>query len=104
MKVRELLLVFGLFSVIVSAQYGYGDRFAVDGFDNTVGGDSSGCPDFGPMESFNAEGLQRLMMLMQGSHWLNNANKEDEERDSGECVQTVNSLWKGFQSFLEISF
>ena len=56
------------------------------------------------LHSINAEGLQRLMMLMQGSHWLNNANKEDEERDSGECVQTVNSLWKGFQSFLEISF
>ena len=59
MEVREFLLAFALFSVSVSAQYGYGDRFAVDGFDNTVGGDSSGCPDFGPMESFNAEGLQR---------------------------------------------
>ena len=56
------------------------------------------------VHGINAEGLQRLMMLMQGSHWLNNANKEDEERDSGECVQTVNSLWKGFQSFSEISF
>ena len=56
------------------------------------------------IHSINAEGLQRLMMLMQGSHWLNNANKEDEERDSGECVQTVYSLWKGFQSFSEISF
>ena len=38
------------------------------------------------VHGINAEGLQRLMMLMQGSHWLNNANKEnnDEERDSGE--------------------
>lgn len=39
------------------------------------------------LHSINAEGLQRLMMLMQGSHWLNsvkNAAKEDEERDSGE--------------------
>ena len=56
------------------------------------------------VHGINAEGLQRLMMLMQGSHWLNNANKEDEERDTGECVQTVNSLWRGFQSFSEISF
>ena len=31
----------------------------------------------------NAEGLQRLMMLMQGSHWLNNAkNNKDEESGS----------------------
>merc|ERR1719210_1635842 len=36
------------------------------------------------LHSINAEGLQRLMMLMQGSHWLNtikNASKEDEEKD-----------------------
>ena len=41
------------------------------------------------LHSINAEGLQRLMMLMQGSHWLNsikNANKDDEERDSGKLV------------------
>ena len=67
MEDRWLFLVIALFSTTVSAQYDYGDRFAVDGFDvpygdgrdNTVGGGSSGCPDFGPMESFNAEGLQR---------------------------------------------
>ena len=38
------------------------------------------------LHSINAEGLQRLMMLMQGSHWLNavkNAGKEDEEKDGG---------------------
>ena len=38
------------------------------------------------LHSINAEGLQRLMMLMQGSHWLNsakNAGKEDDEKDSG---------------------
>ena len=38
------------------------------------------------LHSINAEGLQRLMMLMQGSHWLNsikNANKDDDERDNG---------------------
>ena len=43
------------------------------------------------LHSINAEGLQRLMMLMQGSHWLNNlknANKEEEERDCGEFSDT----------------
>ena len=38
------------------------------------------------LHSINAEGLQRLMMLMQGSHWLNaakNAGKEEEEKDGG---------------------
>ena len=38
------------------------------------------------LHSINAEGSQRLMMLMQGSHWLNsikNAEKEDEEKDGG---------------------
>ena len=35
------------------------------------------------IHSINAEGLQRLMMLMQGSHWLNNAkNNKDEESGS----------------------
>ena len=46
------------------------------------------------LHSINAEGLQRLMMLMQGSHWLNsikNANKEDEERDSGK-LDIMNGL------------
>ena len=42
------------------------------------------------LHSINAEGLQRLLMLMQGSHWLNSvknaASKEDEERDSGKIV------------------
>lgn len=56
------------------------------------------------VHGINAEGLQRLMMLMQGSHWLNNANKEnnDEERDSGEwCAHSVDRdpQRKGFQSF-----
>ena len=53
-----LLLLLTLFSVSVSGQYGsYGDRFAVDG-DNAVDTDA-GCPDFGPMDSFSAEGLHR---------------------------------------------
>ena len=44
----------------------------------------------------NAEGLQRLMMLMQGSHWLNNATKDDEGRDSGElCAQYSQSILSG---------
>ena len=50
------------------------------------------------LHSINAEGLQRLMMLMQGSHWLNsikNANKEDEERDSGK-LEIMNWLELGF--------
>ena len=34
------------------------------------------------IHSINAEGLQRLMMLMQGSHWLNNA-KNNKEEDPG---------------------
>ena len=41
------------------------------------------------LHSINAEGLQRLMMLMQGSHWLNsvkNANKETDD-DNGELLK-----------------
>ena len=44
------------------------------------------------LHSINAEGLQRLMMLMQGSHWLNsvkNAAKEDEERNSGKFESEI---------------
>ena len=51
----------------------------------------------------NAEGLQRLMMLMQGSHWLNNANKEDTEgRDSGElsAQYTHNSDLRDFHKYI----
>ena len=41
------------------------------------------------VHGINAEGLQRLMMLMQGSHWLNNANKEnDEERDASHVASS----------------
>ena len=55
-RVLLFLLLLTLCSVSVSGQYG--DRFAVDGYSgNEV--DSGGCPDFGPMDSFNAEGLQR---------------------------------------------
>merc|ERR1719410_2698032 len=38
------------------------------------------------LHSINAEGLQRLMMLMQGSHWLNSMKKTDreEEGDAGD--------------------
>ena len=39
------------------------------------------------LHSINAEGLQRLMMLMQGSNWFNNL-KEEEERDCGEFSDT----------------
>ena len=38
------------------------------------------------LHSINSEGLQRLMMLMQGSHWLNsikNASKDEEGQDCG---------------------
>jgi AT-binding transcription factor 1 len=38
------------------------------------------------LHSINAEGLQRLMMLMQGSHWLNTMKKSDKdegEKDGG---------------------
>ena len=38
------------------------------------------------LHSINAEGLQRLMMLMQGSHWLNSmkkSDKDEEEKDAG---------------------
>ena len=51
------------------------------------------------LHSINAEGLQRLMMLMQGSHWLNsvkNAAKEDEERDSGEFTMKYFEVNKTF--------
>lgn len=44
------------------------------------------------LHSINAEGLQRLMMLMQGSHWLNsvkNSGKEDEEKDNGEFKNLI---------------
>ena len=36
------------------------------------------------LHSINAEGLQRLMMLMQGSHWLNSikAAKSEESTES----------------------
>ena len=34
------------------------------------------------IHSINSEGLARLMMLMQGSHWLNNA-KNSKEEESG---------------------
>ena len=37
------------------------------------------------IHSINAEGLQRLMMLMQGSHWLNNA-KNNKEEESGSIL------------------
>ena len=62
MEVRGLLVLLTLSSVSVSGQFGYDDRFAggvdalYDERDNAV---DVGCPDFGPMDSFNAEGLQR---------------------------------------------
>ena len=66
MEERGLLVVCSLLlalsSASVSGQFGYDDRFAggvdalYDGRDNAV---DVGCPDFGPMDSFNAEGLQR---------------------------------------------
>ena len=39
------------------------------------------------IHSINAEGLQRLMMLMQGSHWLNSSkNKNDEDTGKDDCI------------------
>ena len=36
------------------------------------------------IHSINGEGLARLMMLMQGSHWLNsNKNSKDDDENSG---------------------
>jgi hypothetical protein len=37
------------------------------------------------IHSINTEGLQRLMMLMQGSHWLNNikSHKEEDSQQTG---------------------
>jgi hypothetical protein len=37
------------------------------------------------IHSINSEGLQRLMMLMQGSHWLNNikSHKDEDAEMSG---------------------
>ena len=35
------------------------------------------------IHSINSEGLARLMMLMQGSHWLNSA-KNSKEEETGE--------------------
>lgn len=37
------------------------------------------------IHSINSEGLQRLMMLMQGSHWLNNT-KQSKEEDTGTAL------------------
>ena len=45
------------------------------------------------LHSINAEGLQRLMMLMQGSHWLNSAKKSDKdegEKDGGKSSDIEN--------------
>ena len=35
------------------------------------------------LHSIIAEGLQRLMMLMQGSHWLNSMKKTDRDEEEG---------------------
>ena len=37
------------------------------------------------LHSINAEGLQRLMMLMQGSHWLNSMKKTDRDEEEGDA-------------------
>merc|ERR1719189_2519664 len=37
------------------------------------------------LHSINAEGLQRLMMLMQGSHWLNSMKKTDKDEEEGDA-------------------
>ena len=37
------------------------------------------------LHSINAEGLQRLMMLMQGSHWLNSMKKSDKDEEEGDA-------------------
>ena len=55
------------------------------------------------IHSINSEGLQRLVMLMQGSHWLNsikNANKEDEAMDCGKLCYpgTFSSVRTNFSS------
>ena len=43
------------------------------------------------IHSINSEGLQRLMMLMQGSHWLNNikSHKEEDSEQSGNIYCTI---------------
>ena len=75
MEERGLLVLCALLTLLsvvsVSGQFGYGDRFS-DGVDDPYGASGGGgdgranavdddiaCPDFGPMDSFNAEGLQR---------------------------------------------
>ena len=42
------------------------------------------------LHSINSEGLARLMMLMQGSHWLNSNKNMEEDESSG----TVLFLYK----------
>jgi hypothetical protein len=34
------------------------------------------------IHSVNSEGLQRLLMLMEGSHWLNNNNNNSSSRNN----------------------
>ena len=55
-------LLLNLLSVTVSGQFSYGDMYGGRDYDYGSGGGNAvdvGCPDFGPMDSFNAEGLQR---------------------------------------------
>ena len=60
------------------------------------------------IHSINTEGLQRLMMLMQGSHWLNTVKShkdEDNEQTGSFLIYTYiyNKLHFTFQvSFLNI--
>ena len=42
------------------------------------------------IHSINSEGLARLMMLMQGSHWLNsNKNAKEDEETSGRYIANI---------------
>ena len=56
-------LLLNLVAAVVSGQFSYGDRYGGRDYDYGSGGGGNavdvGCPDFGPMDSFNAEGLQR---------------------------------------------
>lgn len=49
------------------------------------------------LHSINAEGLQRLMMLMQGSHWLNTmkkSDKDEEDKDGGGRLSDIQNSVK----------
>ena len=48
------------------------------------------------IHSINGEGLARLMMLMQGSHWLNsNKNSKEDDESSGIVIKSIFFFMEG---------